>query len=233
MITTLIADTRTKLTLAKRLKDAQSEVSAITVTLNELEKLKLGVRQFVAAIQTSRERLGEPVVAPIVDQAVLLADEIALSRGRFTANSSNRRENLALNNAGRKLDRLTKDLNERWQLYAQDRLAPYQELLQLIIYLPEATASASELNQLMKSIEAEMHTAPRDEKQLAQFDQHLVDLGRRLERVANLPIEVRAFLMKVAAGKATMADLSPGVTAWLNEDHRAEAFAITFTTRRS
>jgi hypothetical protein len=222
---------RANLALAKRLKDAQSEVKAIEATLTELEKLSAGARQIAAALQACRGRLGEDVVAPVRSQAALLADEIASSRERFT--STNRRETLPLNNAGRKLERLAKDLGERWQLYAQAQLAPYLELLALVVYLPEVAASEAEINQLVRHIRDQVKEAPQSEAQLAQFDQRLADLGRRLERVASLPDEVRAFLMKVVSSRATLADLTPGVTAWLSEGDRAGAFLITFAPRRS
>lgn len=231
MITALAADTRAKLALAKRLRDAQSEVKAIEATLGELEKLGAGTRRLCAALQICRGRLGEEVVAPVRAQAALLADEVAASRERFT--SSNRRETLPLNNAGRKLERLAKDLGERWELHAQAQLAPYLELIALVRYLPEVAASEAEVGQLVRHIRDQIREAPQSEAQLAQFDQRLADLGRRLESVASLPDEVRAFLMKVVSGSATLTDLTPAVRAWLDEGGRAGAFSIAFTPRRS
>lgn len=232
MITAIAHEMREKLTLAKRLRDAQSEVTAIEVTLAELEKLSARARRLSAAVQTCRGRLGEEVVAPVRGQATLLADEIAASRERFVT-SVNRRENLALNNAGRKLERLSKDLDERWQLYAQTQLEPYLELLALVVYLPEVAATEAEINQLVRQIRDQVTEAPQSDNQLAQFDQRLVDLGRRLESVASLPDEVQAFLMKVVSARATLLDLSPAVRAWLDEGGRAGAFSITFAPRRS
>lgn len=232
MITALASEMRQKLTLAKRLRDAQSEVKAIEVTLTELEKLSTSAGQLAAAVQTCRARLGEDVIAPVRSQAVQLADEIAASRERF-ASGTNRRENLALNNASRKLERISKDLSERWQLYAQAQLAPYIELLALVVYLPEVAASEAEINQLVRHIRDQIKEVPQNDRQLTQFDQRLADLGRRLESVASLPVEVRGFLMKVVSGKATLADLTPPVNEWLGEGARAGAFQITFAPRRS
>lgn len=231
MITALSAEVRARLTLAKRLKDAQSEVKAIEATVGELEKLAPNARQLAAAVQVCRERLSEDVVTPVRAQAALLADEIATSRERFV--STNRRETLPLNGAGKKLDRLARDLGERWQLYAQAQLAPYLELLALVIYLPEVAASEAEINQLVWHIRDQVKEPPQSQAQLAQFDQRLADLGRRLESVASLPGEVRDFLMKVVSSRATLADLTPAVSTWLGEGTRADAFLITFAPRRS
>jgi hypothetical protein len=232
VITTLATDTRQKLALAKRLKDAQSEVSAITVTLAELEKLAAAARQLAAAAQVCRGRLGEDTVRPVLAQAAQLTGEIAASRKRF-ATGENRRENLTLNGTGRKLDRIAGDLRERWQRYAQERLAPYLELLALVVYLPEVAAREAEIRQLVRQISDQAKETPHSEAQLAQFDQRLTDLGRRLDSVASLSDEVRAFLMQVVAGKATLADLTPDIAAWLDEGDRTAAFAIMFVSRRS
>lgn len=233
MITVLLDDVRAKLQLAKRLKDAQSEVKAIEVTLTELEKLADATRQLVAAAQTCRGRLGEAVIAPVLVHAAQALPEVQSSRQRFAEEGANRRENLALYNAGRKIQSASKDLSERWQLYAQAQLAPYLELLRLVTYLPEVAASEHEINQLVAQIRTQIDKPPQSAAQLDQFDQCLVNLGQRLDKVAKLPDEVRAFLMQVVEGRATLANLTPPVRNWVEQGDRSGAFAITFVGRRS
>lgn len=231
MITALLGDTRTKIDLAKRLKDAQSEVKAIEATLAELDKLVASTRQLATATETCRGRLGEEVIAPIRELAVQAAKEVQSSRQRF-AEGVNRRENLALYNAGRKIQAAHKDLSERWQLYAQQQLVPYLELLRLVTYLPEVAASEHEIQQIVAKIRAQIASLPESAAQFDQFDQRLADLGRRLEGVAQLPDEVRAFLMKVVEGRATLADLTTPVHSWLEQGGRAGAFSIGFAGQR-
>ncbi|MBX0330990.1 hypothetical protein K2Z83_25375 [Oscillochloris sp. ZM17-4] len=227
MITALLSDTRAKIVLAKRLKDAQSEVKAIEVTLTELEKLLDAARQLAAAAEVCRDRLGAEMIAPVLAQTVAVAQEAQASRKRF-AEGTSRRENLALSNTGRKAQAALKDLGERWQLYAQGQLAPYLELLRLVTYLPEVAASEHEIKQLVAQIRAQVTKPPQSAAQLAQFDGRLTELGRRLESVARLPDEVRSFLMNVVEGRATLADLTPPVRSWVEEGNRATAFSIKF-----
>jgi DNA-binding FrmR family transcriptional regulator len=228
MITALLNDTRTKIALAKRLKDAQSEVKAIEVTLTELEKLLDTARQLAAATEVCRDRLGAEMIVPVLAQAMTVAQEVQASRKRFAEGTSSHRENLALSNTGRKAQAAIKDLGERWQLYAQGQLAPYMELLRLVTYLPEVAASEHEIKQLVAQIRAQVTKPPQSAAQLAQFDGRLTELGRRLESVARLPDEVRSFLMNVVEGRATLADLTPLVRSWVEEGNRATAFSIKF-----
>jgi hypothetical protein len=232
VITSIAAETRKSLADAKELRDAKDEIRAIEATLAELEKLAAAARQLEAAVQSCRGRLGEDVVAPVLSQARQLADEVAASRDRF-AKGASRRENLPLNNTGRKLERLVKDFDERWQLHAHAKLTPYLEFLALLVYLPGVAASEAEISQLVRQIRDQMKEAPRSDAELTRFDRRLADLGLRLEGVANLPNEVRAFLTKVASGGATLEDLTPTVAGWVGEGQRAGAFAISFTSRRS
>jgi hypothetical protein len=231
VITALLSDTRAKIDLAKRLKDAQSEVKAIDATLAELEKLLDAARQLATAAEVCRGRLGEEIIAPVLAQATAVAQEVQSSRQRF-AEGTSRRENLALYNTGRKVQAASKDLGERWQLYAQGQLAPYLELLSLVTYLPEVAASEHEIQHLVAQIRAQISRPPQSTAQLDQFDGRLADLGRRLERVARLPDDVRSFLMKVVEGRATLADLTPPVRSWLEEGGRASSFSIVFAARR-
>lgn len=230
MITALLNDTRAKIELAKRLKDAQSEVKAIEATQAELEKLLEAARQLATAAEVCRGRLGEEIIAPVLAQAVAIAQEVHASRQRFT--STNRRETLPLNGLGRKTQAAFKDLGDRWQLYAQGQLAPYLELLRLVTYLPEVAASEHEIQRLVAQMRAQVARPPQSAAQLEQFDGRLADLGRRLESVARLPDEVRSFLMKVVEGRATLADLTPPVRTWVEEGGRADSFSIVFTARR-
>ncbi len=232
MITTLLGDVSTKIELAKQLKEAQSEVKAIEATLAELDKLAIPTRQLASTVQTCRGRLSEELVAPVLAQAILAAQEVQSSRQRF-AQGVNRRENLVLNNTGRKVEAASKDLSERWMIYAQQQLAPYLELQRLVAYLPEVAASEAEIQQIIAQIRAQIVKPPQNAAQLDQFDRRLEDLGRRLDAVARLPDEVRAFLMKVVEKRATLADLTPEVQAWINEGGRAAAFSISFSQRRS
>ncbi|NTV64832.1 MAG: hypothetical protein HGA65_15075 [Oscillochloris sp.] len=231
MITALLNDTRAKIELAKRLKDAQSEVKAIEVTRTELEKLLDAARQLAAATEVCRGRLGEEIIAPVLAQAMAVAQEVQASRKRF-AEGTSRRENLALYNTGRKAQAALKDLGDRWQPYAQAQLAPYEELRRLVTYLPEVAASEHEIQQLVAQIRAQVSRPPQSAAQLEQFDGRLADLGRRLERVARLPDEVRSFLMKVVEGRATLADLTPPVRSWVEQGGRADSFSIVFAARR-
>lgn len=231
MITALLNDTRTKIELAKRLKDAQSEVKAIEATLAELEKLLDAARQLTTAAEVCSGRLGEAVIGPVLAQAAAIAQEVQASRQRFT--STNRRETLKLNEAGRKVQAAIKDLGDRWQLYAQGQLAPYLELLSLVTYLPEVAASEHEVQQLVAQIRGQVSRPPQSAAQLDQFDERLADLGRRLDSVARLPDEVRSFLMKVVEGRATLADLTPPVRSWVEEGGRSGSFSIVFSTRRN
>lgn len=231
MIIPLIEDTCAKLELAKRLRDARSEIKSIEVTLAELEKTAEMVRRLHVAIQVCRERLGEGSVGSIIVQATQIAQEIEGSRKRFS--TENRRENLSLNNTGRKIQRLTADLNERWQVYAQDQFAPYLELLALVGNLPEVAASRLAIDQLVPLIRQQIKEAPINASQLTLFDQRLESLGHHFDSVVNLPNEVRTFLVKVASGNATINDLNPVVQAWIDAGGRASTFAISFTVRRS
>jgi|GEM_PF-1999886 len=234
MITTLLGDVSTKIELAKQLKEAQSEVKAIEATLAELDKLAIPTRQLASTVQTCRGRLSEELIAPVIAQTILAAQDVQSSRQRF-AKGTNRREsqNLA-NNAGRKIEATIKDLSERWMIYAQQQLAPYLELQRLVAYLPEVAASEAEIQQIIAQIRAQIVKPPMSAVQLDQFDGRLADLGRHLESVARLPDEVRAFLMKVVEKRATLADLTPEeVQAWINEGGRAAAFSISFSQRRS
>jgi hypothetical protein len=232
VITSVATETRESLAIAKRLRDAQSEINAIKVTLEELEKLAAAARRLEAAVRSCRGRLGEDVVAPVLSQARQLADEVAASRDRF-ARGASRRENLPLKTIGRKLERLIKGFDEHWHLHAQAKLAPYLEFRALVVYLPEEATSEAEISQLVRQICDQMKEAPRSDAELTRFDHRLADLGLRLEGVANLPNEVRAFLTKVASGGATLKDLTPTVADWIEEGQRAGAFAISFASRRS
>ena len=82
MITALLNDTRAKIELAKRLKDAQSEVKAIEATRAELERLLDAARQLATATEACRSRLGDEIIAPVLAQAIAVAQEVQASAGK-------------------------------------------------------------------------------------------------------------------------------------------------------
>ncbi len=230
MITELLGRTSAMVELAQRLKTNQTERNAMAATLAELDKLAEGVQALSAVLRTCRARLGDDALTQILTQAVQIAQDIDQSRLRF---ATNRRENLPLNNAGRRLQTLIETLAHQWRSHAQQRLAPHREMRKLVGYLPETAASQEQIDQLFEQLERQSGRPPQSEAQLALFDQRLVDLTQLLSGVAQLSPEVRIFLDKVISGGATVADVTPAVSAWLAQEGRAMSFAISFRATRS
>jgi len=231
MISTLLNHTCAKIELAKRLKDAQSEVKAVEATQAELDKLLGTTRQLISTLEVCRDRLGEESISPVLTKATVVAQEVQASRKRF-AEGTNRRENPHLSDTGRKVQTAFKDLSNLWRNHAQAQLDPYLELLHLVTYLPEVAASEQEIRKLVSEISTQLARPPQSPAQLDQFDERLADLGRRLESVSRLPNEVRSFLTKVVERKATLTDITPPVWSWVEEGGRASSFSIIFAVRR-
>ncbi len=230
MIVALVDTLTEKLALEDRLKTNRAEINSIEATLRALEQVAAGAEKLVEELDLCAPYLEAQAVANIQAQASDVARDLERSCVRF---ATNRKEWLSIQKAGENLQRPTKDLAERWQAYARNKLAPYLDLMLLVNYLPEVATSAGELNQLVRQLEEQVKRPPHSQAQLDQFQSRLNELGRRLDSVARLPLGVRAFLARVVDGKATFADLTPEVQAWISEGDRAAAFSISFSQRRS
>lgn len=230
MIVALVDTLAEKLALEDRLKTNRAEVKSIETTLRNLEQVAAAAQKLVEELDLCAPYLDAQAVADIRAQASSVARDLELSRARFAAN---RKEWMHIQKAGENLQRPAKALAEHWQGYARGRLAPYLDLMLLVNYLPEVAASAGELNQLVRQLEEQVRRPPRTLAQIDQFQSRLEELGRQLDTVARLPLGVRTFLARVVDGKATLADLTPEVQAWIAEGNRAAAFSISFSQRRS
>ena len=230
MIVALVDTLAEKLALEDRLKTNRAEVKSIETTLRNLEQVATAARKLMEELDLCAPYLEAEAIANIRTQAAGVARELDVSRGRF---ATNRKEWLSIQKAGESLQRPAKDLAEHWQSYARRKLAPYLDLMLLVNYLPEVAASAGELSQLVRQLEEHVKRPPRTQAQLDQFQSRLGELGRRLDSVARLPLGVQLFLKLVVEGKATLADLTPEVQAWIAEGGRAAAFSISFSQRRS
>jgi hypothetical protein len=230
MITALVDTLVKKLAHEERLRTNQTEVRSIEATLRALEQVATAARTLTDELELCVPYLSEPALASLRADVDAVARDLSASRQRF---ATNRKEQLPLHNAGEKLKRVSTSLAQGWQSHAQERLAPYLDLLKLVTYLPEVAASAGEINLLVAQIREHVAKPPRTQAQLDQFHQRLADLGQRLNTVAQLPAGVRAFLGNVVSGRATVADLTPEVQEWISAGGRAAAFSISFTPRRS
>ncbi|PDW02614.1 hypothetical protein [Candidatus Viridilinea mediisalina] len=229
MIVTLVATVAEKLALEDRLKTNQAEIKSIEATLRALDKVAKTVREFTDQLEVCSPYLDKQVVADIRSQVQFVGQELATSRQRF---ATNRKEWLGIQKAESHLQRPIKDLADRWQSYASGRLSPYRELMRLVNYLPEVASSATELDQLVRSLEDQAKRPPRTQAQLEQCEGLLKTLGQRLDRVASLSIGIRAFLARVVDNQATLRDLTPEVQQWIAEGKREAAFAISFSQHR-
>lgn len=230
MIVALVDMLTEKLALEDRLKTNRAEVKSIEATLRALDLVATATRKLMEELDLCAPYMDAQAVANIRVQTSNVARDLEQSRMRF---ATNRKEWLGIQKAGENLQRPAKDLAERWQSYAQGRLAPYLDLMLLVNYLPEVAASAGELNQIVRQLEEQEKRPPRTQAQLDQFQSRLDELGRRLDTVAKLPVGVRAFLARVVEGKATLVDLTPEVQTWIADGDRAAAFSISFSQRRS
>lgn len=230
MITALVDTLAEKLALEDRLKTNQTEVRSIEATLRALEQVATAARTFMDELELCAPYFVEQTVVNFRAEADVVARELSVSRQRF---ATNRKEQLPLHTIGEKLKRVSVSLANQWKLYAQARLAPYLDMLQLVTYLPEVAASFGEINTLVVQMKGHAEKPPHTQAQLDLFHQRLRELGQRLDAVARLPESVRAFLSNVVIGSATLADLTPEVRAWIADGGREASFTITFSVRRS
>lgn len=226
MITKLVDTLAEKLAYEERLRINHTEVNSIEATLRALQQVCSAAQILRNQLDLCTPYLGDQALASIRTNVDVVVRDLSTSQQRF---ATNRKEYLALHNIGEKLKPASSTLAQSWESFAQGRVAPYLDLLQLVAYLPEVAASRGDINTLVAQLREQIVSPPRTKAQLADFHEHLEQLGRLLDTIARLPEGVRLFLSRVIKKSATIADLTPEVRAWIDEGDRATAFAIIFS----
>lgn len=229
MIVSLAAGVQDRLAQVHQLELTSNALSNIQATLDELRKVEQVVDRLRAVMAVISPRLAVGSVADLQGQAERIADELESSHAAF---KSNRRQVTELRTILRRVEQLAANAGALWTAYAGALIAPNREILALVRSLPEVAEQRHTIDALIAQLETQVQTPPQTRQALARFDTALDEVEHRLAAVKQLSPEVKAFLEKVRAGAATVADLTPAVLDWCRHGEHAAAFAISFVAGR-
>ena len=224
MIVSQAQKVRSQLATLKKLEEDEKNRKDIEATYDELRQVASTLRQFNTLYQLIHSRLDSQQNFYIISQVQQSDKDIEASHQAF---AQQRRQVKTLRDVKQKLESLNQSTEAGWKLYAEAQLHPQLELLKLVKQLPEILGHLNEINNLKERLEQFTHRSPHNSKELAEFDQRLQKLAKRLSDL-NLEPAVKDFLNRVLRGEATLADLSEEILAWCQQGGRAKTFKITF-----
>lgn len=225
MITALARRVAQELDEVTALERAQSQAEDIRATLDALDALRQQVDVAVGRFRLLRERLPQEQARATSQRLTDLAQTLQRSREEF---ERQRRQVIPLESAKTQARQISEDLANGWREATQAQAGPLLQLLALVERLPELRERLPVLAQLRTQVITGMSKPPQNEENLAQFGALCEGLEEQLVQVHGLSPDVKAFLSKVVAGSATLADLSDDVLAWCRQGERAAALRITF-----
>jgi hypothetical protein len=118
-----------------------------------------------------------------------------------------------------------------WVARVQAEFGPLQRLASVLAGIPETKTVGVALQKWAQgALSVSGHGTPTAES-VKQFEQAQAEVTDRLEALGSLGIDtaVRVFLLEVAAEKATLASLGPGVLEWLRAKNAQSRFRIQLT----
>lgn len=224
MIAALAARVSQRLDEVAALERAQSEAGDISATVEALDAVRQQAEIAIGGFRLLRERLPPERVRSISARLADFAQTLRRSREEF---GRQRRQVPILASVKSQALQISADLVEGWRGVAQSQAGPLLTLFALVERLPEMQDRLPELSSLQAQLQQRMIAPPQTTEQLVRFDTLCRRLDELLLQVQGLSPTVRAFLAKVVAGTATLADLSEDVVAWCRQGDRAGAFFVT------
>ncbi len=208
----------------KKLEEDEKTRKDMEATYGELQQLSAILRPLVALYHLIHHRLDAEKNTYLAAQVRQIDGRIETSQREF---SQQRRQVKPLQENKRQVEELGRDVEAAWKIYAEDQVNPLVELLKLVRRLPEVKVQLGKLDSQKQYLEQFTDRSPKNQQELAEFDQKLQLLSKQLSAL-NLETEIRDFLDSVLKNEATLADLSDEILTWCRQGDRARIFKITF-----
>jgi hypothetical protein len=115
-----------------------------------------------------------------------------------------------------------------WMALLSTDFSPLQRLGEVLAEIPDTRPAGRELQVWAESILALRSSGPPTAESLKQFREAKEELAEHLSTLgkAGIDASVRNFLVDVAGKGVTLADLTPGVLAWLHVKKAGSRFRI-------
>jgi DNA repair exonuclease SbcCD ATPase subunit len=172
---------------------------------------------------TIHERLTDDDRRSLTTNIANLAHLLRTSQSEFSQGS---RQVVKLERAHNSVKAIQRELERSWQRYVDDQTRSYRELLVIIRQVPAIESHVADLQTALEQLQSQYRTPPRTAERLARFDAGLDDIRKRAREFEELPHSVRDFLSRVAAGQATLMDVSPEILQWLDTHDARSVFAV-------
>jgi uncharacterized coiled-coil DUF342 family protein len=225
MIITLVQAADKQQQDIEQLRIAKDEAKVISEMLSTLEDVEKSTRRLTSLYALACASLQNEDVQGFAASISKLVGDITISRANLL---SEHRQVPQLNAILKKMKTLSTDIENAWQKYAIEQVAPSLDLLRLVQQLPEVRSQEQELHALHIQLQHFIAQTPLNAGSLSDFESALQELKQRLTHLEGLNSEVRTFLFKVQNGTATLSDMTEEVYQWCRQIQHASAFQVRF-----
>lgn len=207
----------------EELLKVRDEGSKIAATLAQLTEVKGQSTQLAELWGLLRERI--PLKEIYTANISSLLQEVQKAHAKFTDEHEIRQVRL-LQDICARLQALLDEIAQRWREYALGLVQNPVNLWAIVQVLPEMQEQKIVINELKEALLQYTSNSPHTSDELGDFDAKLEQLKTQLSGIESVHPEVKMFLYKVHAQKATIADLTDEVLRWCRQENRAEVFQI-------
>lgn len=223
MIERAATNIRAQLQQLVTLRAASEAEQHVSMTLSSLRKVHRAAADLKQAYVLLTPRLDSTAAQLLRDQLAGLPREVQRLSDKF---ESEPYQTTSLDGLRRQIETATHLVNETWSRVAQTQVASQVALLRQIQRLPEMSARAKQLRQLIADLEGAVATTWSKEK-LKALDSSLEAARAQVKALPELSPAIEDFLRRIADNQATVADLDVETLRWLKSGDRAKLFRIT------
>lgn len=205
--------------------EIKNRVSQIESTRERLVAIEPHIREPLKVFGLTHDRLPAEDRERVGERLRQLQWMIRQSREDF---ARDRRQVRRLEEAAASAGAIVNDLNLAWRRAATLRSQPFRDLMVLVRQLPAVAAEAQALQRALKQLDPSIETAPRSPQDLSRYDERMREVEHQAQAFEALPLAVREFLRRVTEETATLADLSPDIVDWLQQQGHLQSLAVRF-----
>lgn len=229
MILDLIEKTHIQLQAYIQAQAQKNQQEAIQNTCSEIIKLEKELDNFLKAYQLRKHFLSDDIIQSTKEDINNIKKLLQESETDFSENK-NYKQSITLGAIQKSIETAKNNIRRAWMIYVQQQIQPYQELARIADTLPQMKEKTGQIESLIQQLEGIAKKLP-NKNTWSEFESKKQQLAILLDNLHGLGEEKRKFLEMVRSMRASVADLTPDLLKWCNEQDISSSLVVRFKDR--
>ena len=224
MMIPLTTEVKTQIAAFKQLQSSATQVESIQATAAALEPVRSILARWISIFPALESVFDPAQCSDLHERAATLHRRLHESKDKFATDFNQHEALTRIQSEARALEKATA---QYWSQYAVARFQAQRELARFARLLPHMQGAMQDINTAVADLQDMAERLPVHPTEIQSFHAKLAHLDTLLRDLRGMDEQQTSFLNRLSRGTATLADVSPDLLEWCQQEELAALLKIS------